>query len=561
VGPGLRVAVVHTVGSVCRCGEAISEGLRMLGHEPVLVDSAQIEARAHELATRCHLVFDHTDTFEGRGLFRASVRMILEGRGARLVGSPGRACFLADDKVAAKTVMARAGVPTVPGSVISSIEPRVKSWLPPPWVVKPLFEHMSRGVGLVGSREELEAHLEALWAANPSHCFLIETLVPGRELAVPVLEQGGEPGVLPILEMRQASEESILDEGFKGLEFRGERQDVVQARLGRETQREIALMACRAFKALGLRDYARFDVRLSGDGTPFFLEANVTPSMEPFEAMAIAARLAGMDYPDLVARILDSALERYGKEELLQERRLRVELPGGTLSLVVPRGVHFPPESTLEMARMLDVRPGEEVLELGCGCGVLAMAAALAGADRVVATDLDPLALEATMANARQNGFEGRIEARAGSWFQVLDPVGEKEGFHVILATPPQTPSPRPMGPKYGGPDGLWHIKRIAASAPRFLKPKEGRLWLLAISLVNQEELFRLLDEHFEKVELAGSTLREFQPQEYESLDPGLFSYIQDLARAGKAWVGKSDSGSLAFRNLFIRASLPRKVT
>jgi len=78
---------------------------------------------------------------------------------------------------------------------------------------------------------------------------------------------------------------------------------------------------------------------------------------------------------------------------------------------------------------------------------------------------------------------------------------------------------------------------------------------------VNQEELFRLLDEHFEKVELAGSTLREFQPQEYESLDPGLFSYIQDLARAGKAWVGKSDSGSLAFRNLFIRASLPRKVT
>jgi len=125
--PLLRVAVVHTVGSVCRCAQAISEGLRALGHVPVLVDSALVEAKAGELAEGCHLVFDHTDIFEGRGFFRALVRMILEARGARLVGSPGRACFLSDEKQAAKALLVKAGIPTPPAVVIS---PEIGNSLP-----------------------------------------------------------------------------------------------------------------------------------------------------------------------------------------------------------------------------------------------------------------------------------------------------------------------------------------------------------------------------------------------------------------------------------------------
>lgn len=558
-GSSLRVGVVHTVGSVCRCAQAISEGLRALGHFPVLVDSALVEAKAGELAEGCHLVFDHTDTFEGRGLFRALVRMLLEGRGARLVGSPGRACFLADDKPAAKALLARAGIPTPPSVLISPGNKQIPTWLRPPWVVKHPSEHMSRGVYSATTPEELEAHLKGFAKGSPCSSLMVETYIPGIELAVPVLEEKGEPRVLPILEMREARRKAFLDEEFKRLEFHRERQDMAQAPLEPSLEREIGLVACKAFEVLGLRDYARFDVRLSQDGTPFFLEANVTPSMEPFEAMAVSARLAGMDYPDLISRILESALARYGDGTLVREQSLEVELPGGVLRLVVPPGVVFPAKSSVEMARILDVRPGEEVLELGCGCGLLSIVSAKLGAKRVVATDLDPACLEATLLNARQNGVEERVQARAGSWFQALDPLEEKEGFHVILATPPQTPSPRPMGAKYGGPDGLRHIRRIAAWAPRFLKSREGRLWLLAISLVDQKELFRILNEHFEKVELAETTLRSFEPKEYESLERGLFGYLQELAGAGKAWIQKADSGSFVFRNLFIRASLPRR--
>lgn len=114
----MRVGVIHTVGSPCRCAEAACEGLLALGHEPLVVDSEEIELRADELAERCDFVIDHTDTFRGEGLLRPIVRLVLELRGARVVGSDAQACFIADDKRAAKERFRRADVPT----------PRARPW-------------------------------------------------------------------------------------------------------------------------------------------------------------------------------------------------------------------------------------------------------------------------------------------------------------------------------------------------------------------------------------------------------------------------------------------------
>lgn len=71
---------------------------------------------------------------------------------------------------------------------------------------------------------------------------------------------------------------------------------------------------------------------------------------------------------------------------------------------------------------------GARVLDVGCGSGILAIAAARLGAASVLGVDVDPIAVEATSANARRNRLARRIRARGGSL-----PSGEGS-FDVVLA-------------------------------------------------------------------------------------------------------------------------------
>jgi ribosomal protein L11 methyltransferase len=71
---------------------------------------------------------------------------------------------------------------------------------------------------------------------------------------------------------------------------------------------------------------------------------------------------------------------------------------------------------------------GARVLDVGCGSGILAIAAAKLGAASVLGVDTDPIAIEATVANAERNGLADRITARAGSL-----PSGEP-AYDVVLA-------------------------------------------------------------------------------------------------------------------------------
>lgn len=549
----MLIGIVHTVGSPCQCAESVSEGLLALGHETRLVDSASIETQAATLAEQCDFVIDHTDTFCGRGIYRPFVRLLLENCGARVVGSSAQACFVADNKAAVKKILLDAGIPVPPGIVVNSGSWTLPEWLHPPFVIKPSFEHMSRGVRLIHTEHDVYKEVATLFESLHQP-ILVESYIPGRELAVSLIGNNDSLQALPILEWHSGSK--ILTEDFKLLEATAAAHKIMRADLEPTPNKRLEDLAHYAFHVLNLRDYARFDIRLSKDGCPYFLEVNTTPSLEPMEALAASANLAGINYPDLAARILSAAQERYPFPSLPKKKVHNLSIGSPQEEIAILNDMHAPPQSTIELARVLDINPGDDVLELGCGSGLLSIVAAKMGARHIVATDINPRALEAAEENARRNNVADKIEFRAGSWYEALN-FDPHPVFDVIIATPPQTPGQRPFGVKYGGNDGTEHLTKVIRRAPEFLKPEEGRFWVLAISLANLSQIWKMLKDRFRQVELINKTPRPFVASEYDSIYSGLFEYLRLLRDSGISEFIETDSGQGYFHNCFIRARRP----
>lgn len=94
--------------------------------------------------------------------------------------------------------------------------------------------------------------------------------------------------------------------------------------------------------------------------------------------------------------------------------------PSSRLPLVLDPGMAFgtgthPSTQQCLLALEQHLRPAARVIDLGCGSGILAIAAARLGAASVLALDIDPLAVEATQANCRRNSVTERVEAQLGS--------------------------------------------------------------------------------------------------------------------------------------------------
>jgi ribosomal protein L11 methyltransferase len=96
-------------------------------------------------------------------------------------------------------------------------------------------------------------------------------------------------------------------------------------------------------------------------------------------------------------------------------------------------GQHATTQLCLEAIEEL-VTPGVRVLDVGCGSGILSIAAVLLGAERVDAVDIDPLAVRATAENATRNGVTEPIRVASGSLGEVWPLDGEMPDYDLVLA-------------------------------------------------------------------------------------------------------------------------------
>ncbi len=160
---------------------------------------------------------------------------------------------------------------------------------------------------------------------------------------------------------------------------------------------------------------------------------------------------------------------------------------------VLPQ-VYEPADDTFLIADNLNTPEGATLLDLGTGCGILAILAA-EKATHVVATDINPYAVICAQRNVKHNHLAHKIEVRQGNLFYPLHP---NETFDQIVFNPPYIPDipSRPIGwldkAWNGGPSGRIWINPFLTQASRYLR-KGGILLIIQSSLSGYEETIQKL--------------------------------------------------------------------
>jgi D-alanine-D-alanine ligase len=190
--------------------------------------------------------------------------------------------------------------------------------LPFPLIVKPVREDGSAGItcrSVVHDTESLRSVVSEVVAAFRQPC-LVERFIEGRELNVALF---GFPTarVLPLQEIDFAllpdGEPKIVSYAAKWQEGsvadRGTRP-VMHPTLPPAVAARVRRVAVEAFRALGMRDYGRVDVRLSAAGIPYVVDVNPNCDLSRHAGMARAAAAVGIDYAALAKLLVRYALRR-----------------------------------------------------------------------------------------------------------------------------------------------------------------------------------------------------------------------------------------------------------
>jgi D-alanine-D-alanine ligase len=301
-----------------RSAAQVQDALDGLGHEVVALDVG--ENLVPELIERepdaAFVVLHGRDGEDG------TVQGLLAALGIPYTGSGPAACMRATDKLLAKLLMREAGIPTPAFHALreesikelgaaAALE-RIQADVGLPLVVKPARGGSALGVKFARDGDELPGAM--VGAFSYDRTVLLERYIRGRDLAVSVLEDLGDPGgggrpvALPVLEAVPREEE------FYDYESRyeiGMTTFVCPAELPAATSARAQELAVRVYELLGCHGAARVDLMLEeGREELWVLETNVVPGMTETSLLPQAADAAGIGFEELVQRILASAFNR-----------------------------------------------------------------------------------------------------------------------------------------------------------------------------------------------------------------------------------------------------------
>ena len=195
-----------------------------------------------------------------------------------------------------------------------------KVWLPKkmrfPAVIKPLSEEASRGISQASIVDSEEAFLERVRFIhdNMNLDAIAEEYIDGREFYVTIIGNK-RLKVLPLRELIFGE----LPEDARIATYKAKWDDIYRERWGIKSvyagklpnglEKEIVDVCKRAYRAMDIRSYLRFDIRVAGDGKVYIIEANANPCIAKIDEVAQSAAKVGISYNQLIKRIVELSFQ------------------------------------------------------------------------------------------------------------------------------------------------------------------------------------------------------------------------------------------------------------
>jgi len=272
------------------------------------------------------VVFTLLEQFHGEAVYDQNVISYLELLRVPYTGCNPRGLMLARGKDLSKTLVQHHRVP-VPDFAVFPMHRKVKrpARLALPLIVKSINEDASYGISqasVVDSDDKLVERVKFIHERIGT-AAIAEQYIEGREIYVGIVGND-RLLVLPVWELQfknmPQGDWLIATEKVKHDTDYQERRGILHGPakdLTPELTARIQGLAKRIYRTLELDGYARIDFRLAADGTPYFLEANPNPEIAESEEFATAARHVGINYPDLLQRIVALGVRRRGATSIV----------------------------------------------------------------------------------------------------------------------------------------------------------------------------------------------------------------------------------------------------
>lgn len=282
-----------------RSGNAVADALESVGGNVVRVD-----IQGHAIRQLTELDFDVAFiALHGRGGEDGTIQGVLEWLDKPYTGSGVMASALAMDKWRTKMIWMAAGLTTPQAYLLNeqSDWQAIDTSLASNAIVKPAREGSSIGMRRVHNPAELKSSYQ--YASKYDGLVLAERWIEGREFTVAIVD--GE--ALPVIQLRTSHEFYDYDAKYQS----NDTEYLLPCGLEESEERALQELALKAFNVLGAAGWGRIDVMQDKDGSFWLLEANTSPGMTDHSLVPMAARAAGIEFSDLVTRLLLEAKQRH----------------------------------------------------------------------------------------------------------------------------------------------------------------------------------------------------------------------------------------------------------